>query len=298
MTRTRVFVSYSHADLEWLDRFKEHIAVLQRLNLVDIWSDDRINAGVDWEQEIENALSSARVAVLMISPAFLASEFIWTNEMPRIVAHAKQGMNILPLIIRPCAWRLAEELTRLQARPTAGRPLSRGSDSQIDEDLCSFTYELAAKVNRSPAAPTFSSDQSYVDDRSGASNLVPKEGEWIGYYNRDRAIRLLVRNIEGNSLHGALEYPNEGTVTKVEGTIHQTWRKDDPIWSQIAGAERVSDAVAISFRETGYELQGASSISFSGEYHAMIRGKAIKGAWFSGSRLVGLVDLERRMDSA
>ena len=75
MSRTNVFVSYSHDDREWLNRFSQHIAVLERRELVDVWSDARIAAGEDWEQAIDAALSSAKVAVLLVSPAFLASTF-------------------------------------------------------------------------------------------------------------------------------------------------------------------------------------------------------------------------------
>lgn len=153
MPRTKIFVSYSRDDGEWLGRLALHIAVLERSGLIDVWSDARIEAGADWEQAIELALSSAKIAVLLVSPAFLASQFIWQHEIPRIVAHAKQGMDVLPLIVSPSAWRLEKELARLQARPTDGRALSLRSESQIDEELASFTYELAARVGISPAAP-------------------------------------------------------------------------------------------------------------------------------------------------
>src|SRR5438309_9272123 len=67
-------------------------------------------------------------------------------EMPRIIEHSKKGMDILPLILRPCAWQIETDLARLQARPELGRALSSGNDYQIDLDLSLFTYELAAKI--------------------------------------------------------------------------------------------------------------------------------------------------------
>jgi TIR domain len=294
VSRTNVFVSYSHDDREWLDRLSQHIAVLERRGLVDFWSDGRIAAGADWEQSIETALSDAKVAVLLVSPAFLASEFIWKREMPRVVAHATQGMDALPLIVRPCAWRLEEELARLQARPTDGRPLSLGSESQIDQDLSSFIYELAAKIGKSPVAPIFSADDPSVSDPSDAHPLAQLDGEWIGHYNRTRPIRLLIRNSTGETFHGTIEYSAEGTVTVVEGTIHRMWSRDDPFWAQVTGEAEVGDSVALSFRETGYEGKGSSSISFDGEYRAIAIRRTMTGAWFSGTRLVGSLVLEHQ----
>jgi hypothetical protein len=112
-----------------------HLSVLERKELINVWSDASIEIGATWKDEIEEALSRARIAVLMISPTFLASRYVWQMEMPRIIAHSKLGMEILPLIVRPCAWRLETELERLQARPDLGRALSSGSDYQVDLDL-------------------------------------------------------------------------------------------------------------------------------------------------------------------
>src|SRR5262249_19838494 len=141
MSRTRVFVSYSTKDSDWLARLRVHLGFLERQKLIDVWWDTRIEVGADWEQEIEKALGSAQVAVLMISPAFLASDYVWQKEMPRILAHAKEGMEIVPLIIRPCAWKLEAALARFQARPPGGLALSGGTPHQIDRQLARITYE-------------------------------------------------------------------------------------------------------------------------------------------------------------
>jgi hypothetical protein len=50
----------------------------------------------------------------------------------------------------------------------------------------------------------------------------------------------------------------------------------------------------MSFRETGYKRQGSASISFSGEYRAIATGKVMTGAWFSGTRLVGVLVLNQQ----
>lgn len=289
MPRTKVFVSYSHDDREWLNRFSQHVAVMERRGLIDVWSDTRIAVGSDWEQEVENALSTARVAVLLISPAFLASEYIWKREMPRVVAHSLQGMDALPLIVRPCAWRLEEDLARLQARPTDGRPLSLGSESQIDSDLSEFAYELAAFVGRSPVSITPLVDGS--KRLTSEDHIADAVGQWNGYYNNNRPIRLSIRELNDHRFRGLMEYPAEGTITKVEGALYSKWSTTDPIWAQLG--EQGGFRTAIAFREISYEKKGSSSISFDGEYRALIQVDAMTGAWFSRNRLVGVLSLQR-----
>jgi TIR domain len=118
MSRQKIFVSYSHRDRAWLERLLEHLGALERWQLVHAWTDGRIEAGASWEDEIDRALEEAQAAVLLVSPAFLASHYVWDVEMERIDAHRKKGMQVYPLIVRPCAWRLEELLRDLQARPT------------------------------------------------------------------------------------------------------------------------------------------------------------------------------------
>src|SRR4051794_40515153 len=110
MGRTKLFISYSHRDREWLDKLNAHLSLLIRRGIVHVWADTRIEIGNRWQDEIEAALTESNVAVLLVSPDFLASDFIWKEEVPKLLAHQKEGMQILPLIARPCAWRIAPEL--------------------------------------------------------------------------------------------------------------------------------------------------------------------------------------------
>jgi hypothetical protein len=293
MARTKIFVSYSHKDRDWLHRFLQHTAVLERSGLVDIWSDQRIETGAAWEQEIETALTTAKVAVLLVSPAFLAAEYVWKDEIPRIVKHAAKGMDIWPLIVRPCAWRLEGALSRLQARPVEGRSLSVGNDSQVDLDLSAFVYELAAKIGKFPLATTPSDTFSRQDSAGAISHQADPSGEWAGYYNQTRPLRLVIAHeINAEAFDGRMEYPGEGTITTIKGTVYKEWSSRDVIWTQIDATRGGDYRLAVSFRETGYQNKGSTSISFDGEYRAIISGKMMTGAWFSGSRLVGTIMLE------
>ncbi len=149
-----------------------HLAVLERRRPIAVWSDGRIGVGADWQAEIEAALGAAKVAVLLVSPAFLASRFIWEQEMPRIMQHRKQNMQVLPLLVRPCAWELEQDLAKLQMRPTDAQALSLRTDSQVDLDLARFVYELAALVERLPRA-VGTDDSSGTEEEGSPSGVAP-----------------------------------------------------------------------------------------------------------------------------
>jgi tetratricopeptide (TPR) repeat protein len=115
-----LFISYSHDDHEVKDRLLEQLGVLQSQGLLDVWTDDLIQTGDRWREEIDRAMDRASIAVLLVSAAFLNSRFVRDVETPRILERRMgEGMRILPLVVRPCAWQSVGWLERLQVRDLA-----------------------------------------------------------------------------------------------------------------------------------------------------------------------------------
>jgi hypothetical protein len=148
MTQPTVFISYSHKDEEWKDRLVTQLGVLQQQGLLDLWDDRRISAGADWQPEIEKAMGAASAAILLVSANFLTSQFILGEEVPRLLERRKkEGLRVFPIIVKPCAWQQVNWLARIQVRPRDGRPLSAGSDYQIDADLAAIAAEVYKLLN-------------------------------------------------------------------------------------------------------------------------------------------------------
>jgi hypothetical protein len=94
--RKKVFISYSHEDKEWLDMLRKWLKPLEKSGLLEFWDDTKIKPGSDWRQEIKDAMNSARLAVLLVSQNFLASEFIPEEELSPILQSVKnEGVSIL-----------------------------------------------------------------------------------------------------------------------------------------------------------------------------------------------------------
>lgn len=124
MPRDQVFISYSHADREHLARLRIHLRPFERKGLVEVWVDTRLETGDEWREEISDAIDRASVAVLLISADFLASDFISDNELPPLLAAAQEeGVRIIPVILKPCAFSDMPELERFQAVNDPSAPL-------------------------------------------------------------------------------------------------------------------------------------------------------------------------------
>jgi len=144
MSGPTVFISYSHQDETWKDQLVRQLKVLELEGAFEVWEDRQIAAGDGWRSEIETAMARARAAVLLVSADFLTSGLIRGTEVPQLLQRrAKDGLRIIPLIVRPCPWRRISWLAEIQGRPTDGRPLAEGSPVQIEKDLCALVEEIA-----------------------------------------------------------------------------------------------------------------------------------------------------------
>ena len=68
-----------------------------------LWDDSQIEPGAKWRAAIETALAEAKVALLLVSDAFLASEFVMNEEVPKLLAAAEaEGVRVLWVSLSPC----------------------------------------------------------------------------------------------------------------------------------------------------------------------------------------------------
>jgi hypothetical protein len=103
-TAPRVFVSYSHRDKVWLERFREMQDPLARQDLLAVWDDTRMVPG-EWQPQIDAAMRQADVALFLVSSHFLASDFVNREELPELLRLAGQrGLRVVWVLLDVCLW--------------------------------------------------------------------------------------------------------------------------------------------------------------------------------------------------
>ena len=135
--RNKVFISYSHKDKVWLERLQAHIKPLEKEGIIkkgtiSFWDDTKIKPGDLWRKEIQQALDSAKIAVLLVSADFLASDFITDHELPHLLSAAKdEGCTILSVNVKPSLFSYSI-LEQFQAVNSPSEPLSGLSEHEQD----------------------------------------------------------------------------------------------------------------------------------------------------------------------
>ena len=101
---------------------------------IDFWDDARINPGQKWRAEIRKAIGETKVAILLLSATFLASDFIATDELPPLLKAAEQeGAVILIVILKPCLFEEFDELNQYQAMNPPSLPIIKMNITEKEE---------------------------------------------------------------------------------------------------------------------------------------------------------------------
>ncbi|MCU0286928.1 MAG: CHAT domain-containing protein, partial [Acidobacteria bacterium] len=159
--RDKVFISYCHQDDEWLQKVETIFQPLVSNGKIITWVDKNdIQPGNPWDEEIKNALASAKIAVLLVSEHFLASDYITKVELPAILDAAnKKECTLFWMLIRDC---LYEEygLKKLQAAHDLKQPLEDLNPSDVNKILTGIAREISRVYTKQvPIAPVVKSKQ-------------------------------------------------------------------------------------------------------------------------------------------
>jgi len=145
--RDQVFISYSHLDKKLHEELLLHLAPYVRSGSVTAWSDKQIVPGSQWFTEIQDALKKTRVAVLLVSPGFLASDFIHDQELGPLLKEAKAGgVRILWVPLRPSSYE-ETGLKDLQAVSPPDEPLAQMSKADRDAAWVRICKEIKRAVS-------------------------------------------------------------------------------------------------------------------------------------------------------
>jgi hypothetical protein len=144
----RAFISYTHADEGLKDQFLLHLAPLKREGLVEVFHDRMLRPGDHLDQSIQRELASSDLVVLLVSAAFLNSEYCYEEEMRRAFIRQRDGTaKVVTVILKPCQWMHVpvgdgQTLSSFLSVPRDGKPVTSWSDPDAAFD------DAAAAIRR------------------------------------------------------------------------------------------------------------------------------------------------------
>lgn len=255
MPGPKVFVSFSHRDKRALAQLQRYLRPLEREGLVSAWADTGLEGGADWEQEIEAALASAELAVLLISQDFLASDYIAKKEIPKLLEReAAGGLKILPVFLTPS---LVDRMHFPDPR-TGGRDKILLSKFQgygrPEEPLSSLGWpereriygELARRLLDTPG--TLAAPSAVAPPPAAAAGAAT-----VSAAGPARAFELTVQLEEqGNAILRTYHLPGQEPVLSSSTPAAEAWRRLEPIHQALDSANNRTLSPQLATSATGW----------------------------------------------
>ena len=185
-----IFVSFCQQDRPALERLRRFIDPLEREGLLDLWDESRLRGGDDRRQEIQRAIETSAVAVLLISQDYLASDELVEFELPLLLLQAeKKSLILIPVFLSPSlvedleiTFEDSESATCLRKRLTAfqgfGSPretLAQQSWSESEKTLRNLARRLieltGTLVIPDDLSPSGSAHQEAASERNSSRSV-------------------------------------------------------------------------------------------------------------------------------
>ena len=151
------FISYASVDRDACRAFRIDLSTTERKFGIAIWHDEHIRAGDHWHKEIGDAIARADLFLFLVSPQFLASNYIHMHEIPAIKRRLRVSKSkAISVLLRPCDPEFA--LGRTQLVPSDAetlkpvekwRPHSDGFNAARDQIDTAITHYFGLTPRRS-----------------------------------------------------------------------------------------------------------------------------------------------------
>ena len=166
----KLFISYSHKDEALQEQLVTHLAPLKKQKVIEAWHDRQIQAGMNWENQIDDKLNIADIVLLLISPDFVASDYCSNIEIEQAMKRHHDGEAIIiPVILEPCDWSWLP-FAKFQAFPKDARAITTW-DNQNEAFL-----DVAAGI-RTVAQDLFAQRQQKLQKKEEAQKAYKEKVE-------------------------------------------------------------------------------------------------------------------------
>ncbi len=145
----RVFISYSHRGHgpEWKSRLVSALRIFEAHHLLDVWQDGTIRVSSFWDDDIRQAIGTARLAVVLLTKEALESQYIVEREFPLLRERQQLGLlRVFPVVCEECGWKSHDWLRATQA-PNESKPLVQLSTVSQDRVLRQLATDIATALS-------------------------------------------------------------------------------------------------------------------------------------------------------
>lgn len=154
-----IFLIYTRENNDVMLHFLRHLKLLEEDFDLTIWHDDPIDPAQIWKPQNESHIHKTDIFLLLVSDAFMRSEFIRQLEFKMVIDRYKEEKSVvIPVIVDQCQWEIDFKsddydfnLNELMVLPEDGRPLkSWNSQEQAHKHVTDYVRKVIAAYTEEP----------------------------------------------------------------------------------------------------------------------------------------------------
>ncbi|WP_437538256.1 toll/interleukin-1 receptor domain-containing protein [Sorangium sp. So ce726] len=105
----RLFISSVPEDAALRAELEAHLKPLARQRLIEVWHEGKVDPGGQPAAQVHAHLEATEIVVLLVTPAFIASDRHMHEEAAQALARRTAGeVDVVPVLVRDCAWDWTE----------------------------------------------------------------------------------------------------------------------------------------------------------------------------------------------
>jgi hypothetical protein len=154
-----IFISYSHKDepehprgeeVQWLSFVRTYLQPAVKHGVFDLWVDQNMPGGTDWDPEIEEKLRACDIFILLVSANSMASDYIVDREIRIIRERQAKGdpVHFYPLLLTPTPKAGLDKVKDKNLRPRDAKPFSGYSLHDRAQHMANAADEIAALIEK------------------------------------------------------------------------------------------------------------------------------------------------------
>ncbi|MBB5635310.1 hypothetical protein HDE68_001195 [Pedobacter cryoconitis] len=153
--KRKVAISYSKKDLVRVDTFIRYLKPLVDNDLIELpWYCSDLEAGSNWNSEIEENFDNADIVFFMISDHFFDTDYIVKQEIPKIIDRylENKSVKVVPIILVPYPWGRNGKynLQTFSALPFQAKPVSDYNDENMAWNMISICIKIMIEKELDP----------------------------------------------------------------------------------------------------------------------------------------------------
>lgn len=122
----KIFISYSHEDINYKKELLKHLKTLELTHNVEVWHDGKILPGGNIDSEVLIQLGKSDIVLLLVSPNFLASAYCINVELSKaITKHKNEECIVIPVILTETIIDDSLSFAKLMRVPEDGKPIQK-----------------------------------------------------------------------------------------------------------------------------------------------------------------------------